>query len=320
MVVTIFGVGALGSLFGYRLHPHADAWLYGQWAAQIATVRERGLVVEELDGSVSAPRRLQMTSRLDEVPSSDVVIVLVKSQQTTAVSPLIAQILKPDGLVITLQNGLGNGDKLAAIVGAERVCQGITAQGATMLGAGRVRHAGNGVTHMARAGLDSDLVNRVAALLEECGIKTAVVDNADSLIWGKLAVNAAVNPLTALLELPNGALPHDPLLLRLLSAAANEVAALASAQQITLPYPDAPAHVIRICELTTTNHSSMLQDMRRGAKTEIEAICGAITAVGQNLRIPTPVNKRLWQLVKQKESGKLSLAQAKAELQKLDDL
>lgn len=305
MVVTIFGVGSLGSLFGYRLQPHADVWLYGRWAAQLAAVQERGLVIEELDGSISTPKRLQITNQIEELPPSDLVIVLVKSQQTTAVSPLIAQILKPNGLVITLQNGLGNGDKLAAAVGAERVCQGITAQGATMLAPGRVRHAGNGVTLLARAGLESELITVAADLLEKGGIKTAVVESADSLIWGKLVVNAAINPLTALFELPNGALPQDPLLAEWLAAAANEVALLAAAQNIKLPYPDAAAHAIHICEITASNHSSMLQDIRRGAATEIEAICGAITAVGQRLGIPTPINQQLYGLIKAKENGRL---------------
>ena len=250
-----------------------------------------------------------ITDNPADLPPLDVVIVLVKSHQTAGIAPAIGRALRPDGVAITLQNGVGNLDGLAQAIGAERATQGTTAQGANFVAPGAVRHAGMGLTHIAVLPERAALIETAIALLNQCGIETHATDSADSLVWGKLAVNAGLNPLTALLDVPNGELLTEPRRRRLLLAAAREVEAVAAAQSIRLPYPDVAAQVEAVVRTTGANISSMLQDVRRGAPTEIDAMSGAVARYGERLQVPTPINAALLQLIRAKESGQAIAAE-----------
>jgi 2-dehydropantoate 2-reductase len=292
----------MGSLFGSRLNGLADVTLIGNWTEQIETVRRNGLTISYPDGR-QTHHTLPITSNLAEVPAADLALILVKSHQAARAARQAAQVLKPDGLALTLQNGLGNLEILAEAVGPQRAGLGITAQGATMLAPGQLYHAGQGPTHLAQIPAQAERLAQVAALFTAAGLETTVVDNADSLVWGKLAINAGINPLTALLEVPNGALAEDERLRQMMAAAASEVAQVAAAQGIRLPYADAARRVAEVSQATASNRSSMLQDVSRAAPTEIEAISGAVVRFGRRLNIPTPVNEFLLRMVKAKEAG-----------------
>jgi len=298
--LTIFGVGAMGMLFASRLATLANVTLFGNWVAQIDTVQRTGLTVTHLDGTQSQ-HRLQVTNDLEQHPPADVVLILLKSHQTARAARQAAQILRPNGVAITLQNGLGNLEKLADAVGSHRAALGITAQGATIQAPGTLRHAGNGPTYLATVPHLANQLEQVKTLFNAANLPTHLVDDAEGLVWGKLAVNAGINPLTALLEVPNGALVEKEPWQQLMSAAANEVAQVAAAQGIRLPFPHAAAYTAQVSRATASNRSSMLQDISRSAPTEIDAICGAVVRAGRQVGVPTPVNERLWRLVKEKE-------------------
>jgi len=125
------------------------------------------------------------------------------------------------------------------------------------------------------------------------------------LLWSKLVINAAINPLTALLRVPNGELLARPSAQSLMDAAAREAAAVARALGRRLTFSDPVAAAQAVAQRTAVNHSSMFQDVQRGAPTEIDAICGAIVAAGEGCGVATPVNRTLWLLVKAliKEGG-----------------
>jgi len=147
--------------------------------------------------------------------------------------------------------------------------------------------------------------------LQAAGFKVENVADPDSLLWGKLVINAAINPLTAILRVPNGELLAHSTAGALMYAAANEAAAVAIALGVHLPYPDPSAAAEAVARRTANNRSSMLQDVLRGAPTEIDAICGAIVQAGEGLGVPTPVNLTLWQLVKaMSEEDQTQLSQA----------
>lgn len=303
LTIAIFGVGAMGTLFGSRLSKAAVVTLFGSWTEQIETLRRDGLTITYPDGRYTH-HYLPVTNHLSKMLPADLALILVKSHQTERAARQAAKILKPDGLAITLQNGLGNLEKLAEAVGPERAALGITAQGATMRAPGQLYHAGQGPTHLAKiSGPQEKRLEEVAALFNSVGLETTLVDNADSLVWGKLAINAGINPLTALFEVPNGALAEDERLRQVMAAAANEVAQVAAAQGIRLPYSDAANRTVEVSRATATNRSSMLQDVSRAAPTEIDAISGAVVRFGQKLGIATPVNEFLLRLVKAKEAG-----------------
>jgi 2-dehydropantoate 2-reductase len=293
----------MGSLFGSRLtEAGASVTAFGNWMEQIETVQRQGLTISYPDGR-QTHHSLRITNNLADLPPADIALILVKSYQTERAARQAAQVLKPHGLAITLQNGLGNLEKLVEAVGPQRATLGVTAQGATVRAPGHLYYAGQGPTHLAHLPGHEKRLKALAAWFNAAGLETTLVDNADSLVWGKLAINAGINPLTALLEVPNGALAEDERLSQVMAAAANEVAQIAAAQGINLPYADAARRTAEVSRATATNRSSMLQDVSRAAPTEIEAISGAVVRFGRRLGIPTPVNEFLLGLVKAKEAG-----------------
>ena len=305
--IGIIGIGAMGCLFAARLSPLASVTLLGHWPAQLQAVRHAGLALITPEGETVHRRVPAVESTTAEAPV-DLALILVKSHQTTTAAEAARLWLAPAGIAITLQNGLGNREILAAALGPGRVGLGITTEGATIVRPGVVRHAGRGMTHLAApaGAATTPLVAALAALLRQAGFTTHLVEHVDSLVWGKLAVNAGINPLTALLNVPNGYLAQDPRARRIMMAAAAETAAVAAAQGIPLPYASAPQRALAVAQATAANHSSMLQDVRQGRPTEIEAICGAIARVGQQWSVPTPVNAALWRLVKALENSKIN--------------
>lgn len=308
MKIGVFGVGAMGSLLGAKLGPAGGLVMKGRWADQIDTVRRAGLRLISPDGSVSV-HRVPITADLDEVGPVDIALIVEKSYQSAATGALAAAVLKPDGLALTLQNGLGNLETLQSILGAERTTLGVTSEGATMIRAGLVRHAGRGMTHFGRGEqLGAPQVawlERLRVRFEEAEFQTQTVGNTVGLQWGKLAVNAAINPMTALLRVPNGFLLDYPELRAIMSAAATEVAEVAAALGITLPYPDAAERAFEVAAATAGNHSSMLQDVMRGAPTEIEAICGGVVSEAEIAGVDVPMNRCLHSLIRGLELGTL---------------
>jgi 2-dehydropantoate 2-reductase len=301
--VAIIGIGALGCLFGARLSSAADVTLVGRWPEQLAALQNNGLQLIEVDGLIRH-YRLCATHDLGKVGQVSLALILVKSPHTEQAARQAAELLAPEGMAVTLQNGLGNLETLAAITGVRRAAAGVTTQGATVIGPGLVRHAGEGPTQLGRA---SDLavpITAVVDLFQAVGLETHLVENVDSLIWGKLAVSAAINPLTALLGVANGFLAEEAAARTVMVAAAREVAAVAHAEGISLPYADAGERALAVARATAHNQSSMWQDVQRGAVTEIDAICGAVVRLGRKHRVATPINEQLWSLIKRLEAGR----------------
>ncbi len=239
-------------------------------------------------------------------------LVLVKSWQTGRVARQLVDCLEPEGMALTLQNGLGNREILSGVLGIDRTALGATTIGAALVEPGKVRFAGPGKIFLENrepasppglangrfVSADGRSVSAAAALFEQAGFPVEWVSQADSLLWGKLVISAAINPLTAILNIPNGELLKRPSACELMGALALETAAVAVASGIELPYADPVEVVEEVARSTSANYSSMLQDVRRGAPTEIDAICGALVAAAEAVQAPAPLNRALWLLVK----------------------
>ncbi len=292
--VLIAGTGAMACLFGARLvEIGADVIHLGTWTEGLQALRDDGIHL--LAGS-SAERVYPVRVITDPLDAQGVkfALVLVKSWQTGRAARQLASCLAEDGLALTLQNGLGNREALVEALGSPRVALGVTTTGATLEAPARVRAVGD---DMISLGVHARL-KPLAELLRQAGFVVETVSDTETLLWGKLLINAAINPLTALLDVPNGELLARPSARSLLGAAAKEAAAVAVAGGVRLPYPDPVVTVETIARRTTTNSSSMRQDVRRGAPTEIDAINGAIARFGEQHNVPTPINRTLWQLIR----------------------
>ncbi len=293
----------MGCLFGARLNAAADVVLIGHWAEQLRALREGPLRLIEPDGRETAIR-LRATNDLAEAGAADVALIVTKANGTLAAAYDAARVLAPDGIAITLQNGLGHLEILAQAVGADRAGLGVTMQGASLDGqVGLVRASGGGSTVLGTHPAIADRLSELATVFTRAGFETEVTDDVRGLVWGKVTVNAAINPLTALLGVPNGALLETEHTRRLMRLAAEEVATVAAAQGIKLPFADAAARAEQVARQTASNQSSMLQDVQSRRETEIEAICGAVVRFGLELGVPTPTNQVLYDLVKALEKS-----------------
>jgi 2-dehydropantoate 2-reductase len=297
MKIAVMGAGAMGSLFGAYLAKAGESVVVVDiWLEHIEAIQTQGLILEEAGGERSVP--LTATTEIDICELVDLVILFVKSAATRLAATSAAAILKSDGRVLTLQNGLGNAEAIAEVVGVQRVLVGTTAQGATLLGPGRVRHAGQGDTHIGRLSGELDaFCQEVAAILSNAGLPTFVESDVRSLVWGKLIINTGINALTALLRLRNGQLAELTETRQLLALAVEEALLVAKAAGIHLPYDNPVEKVLSVAIATTDNQSSMLQDILRGVTTEIAVINGAIVREGERLGVATPVNRTLTLLV-----------------------
>ncbi|OIO94845.1 MAG: hypothetical protein AUK03_06230 [Anaerolineae bacterium CG2_30_64_16] len=296
MRIAVLGTGALGCVFAARLAGQAEVWMLGTWAAGIAAVQRAGIRVHE--GETVRQARVSASTDPADVPAADVALLLVKSYQTDRAAAWAAQVLAPDGLAVTLQNGLDNGPKLSAAVGQDRAAIGVTYIGALLIGPGEVRHTVDlpsyiGVTDATRARAQA-----FAALLQAAGLETRLTDDIEGRLWGKALANAVINPLTALWRVANGGPVETEERRVVLRALVEEAAAVARARGVKLPFDDPVAYVESVCRATAANHSSMYQDVTSGRPTEIDSINGVIVAEGRRLGVPTPVNEAVWWLVR----------------------
>ena len=292
--LLIVGTGAMACLFGARLSPFTPVAMLGTWPEGLTALRADGIRLEEDGVTRTAPVRA--TSNPAECSGARYALVLVKSWQTARAARQLQECLAADGVVLTLQNGLGNRERLEQALGPERVAQGVTTCGVTLLGPAHARLGGEGLTHFAPHPRLAPLID----LFRQAGFVVEEVRNVEGLAWGKVVVNAAINPITALLRVPNGELlsPARSGAWRLAAEAAAEAAAVARSRGVRLPFNATEAYVADVARKTAANRSSMLQDVERGRPTEIDAICGAIVDEGERMGVAAPINRVLWDLVR----------------------
>jgi 2-dehydropantoate 2-reductase len=294
-IVTIIGTGAMALYFGSRLAGAGiQVRFLGSWKEGLAAIERDGIRLDGANAALSYPA-LAFADESALAPA-DLVLVLVKSWQTRRAAEQLSRMLSPGGIALTLQNGLGNAEILREVLGQQRTAQGVTTYGATLVGPGVVRPGGEGIVSVQEH-------PRLAALIEmlgKGGVRVQEVSDLSKLVWGKLVINVGINPLTALLEVQNGQLLESPDASELMALAAGEAAELAARLGVELDYGD-PAEAVRsVARATAQNYSSMLQDIQRGAPTEIDALCGEVIRRAEPFRLDTPVNKLLYQLIKAK--------------------
>lgn len=303
MRIVIVGPGAMGCLFAALLSKtKEDIWILDRDKERSARINRQGIGVEGVSGSWKVA--VKAASDAKEIGGADLVIVCVKSYDTKeailGAKPLIGDNTK----VLTLQNGIGNIEIIGEIAGADKVIGGVTNEGATLLDAGRVRHAGRGDTVIGR--IDGRIpveLRSIREIFNKAGIKAKISRDIKGLLWSKLIINAGINALTAITRLNNGRLIEFEGAREILRDAVTEAVRIAKRKRIRLIYDDPLAKVEAVCEATSPNVSSMLQDVLRKKRTEIDFINGVIVRQGRELGIPVPVNLILVNLVKTIEAS-----------------
>ena len=335
--IAVFGSGAMGSLFAakFALQQYRVFLIGTTWKDQIEHIKENGLTLENPDHSLhKVPRsHLFPVSTVDQLlhqeTTPNIFLFLTKTYFTSRAAQEAAKLLAAQNqrkkefnndvqfppphttrTILTLQNGLYNGEQIAQHIPQDErqstiVLHGITTHGASMVGPGHVRHANGIITRIAP--LDQGHVQatkEMAHLLHSVGFETeAVLDQQEAkrMFWMKLIVNAAINPLTAILDVPNGHLvesSHCRNMVRVIVQECMRVARV-SGVMLMMSEEEMVEHVLKVAEKTGGNTSSMRSDVMRGFPTEIDSINGMIAREGEKCGVLTPVNNRLIRIIKQ---------------------
>lgn len=275
MIVTIAGCGALGSIFASKL---MDAGFTVQAFQRKGSTQEalrKGLTIESEDRS--SRREYQFLAVSDDpacLKPSELIIVLVKSFSTAEVYP-VKDILTENGVVLTLQNGIGNAETLSSIFGEERVCAGVAHYGAIKHAPGVVQEAG-GASIALGPWKGGSPMKWVSDILQRAGFNVEYVEDPRPFIWKKLAVNSMVNTTAALTGFNNAGLMNSPLIMDLMGCIGREAIIAAERSGVKIDFEDFWEVFIRNISQTALNIPSMLQDNRAGRRMEVDTIPGGV--------------------------------------------
>lgn len=295
--VGILGAGAQGVLFGWHLAGAADVTYLDIKPELCATLAREGV---RLEGE--RPRAVAATTDPSVLYASDSIFVFVKAYDTLRALRPFGGRLDPSTTIVSLQNGWGNEEAVKAALGSVvALVVGATTEAAIGLGDGIARRIGAGRTIVGGAGAASPSVERAASLLAAAGFDARVAYDIRPHLWGKLVANAAINPLSAVLDCENGAILSDPDSASLAQAVASEAVAVAAALRIKLPFADGWDYVRESVGATASVRSTMALDLAASRRTEVEQINGAIVAAGRRSGIPTPYNDAVLRLVRARE-------------------
>ena len=303
MKIVIIGPGAMGCLFAaYLSKSKEEVWLLDKNAERAKAIESQGIIIEGVSGNWQA--KLRVSSQAGDIGETDLIVICVKSYDTKEAIESAKPLIGENSLVLTLQNGIGNIEVLSEVSGAERVIGGVSNQGSTLLGAGHIRHAGKGETVIGRVdGKIPVQLRDIREIFNKVGLETRISRDIKGLLWSKLIINVGINALTCITGLNNGRLVEFEGTRQILRDAVTEAVKVVKKKRIKLIYDDPLSKVEAVCEATAGNVSSMLADVLRKKRTEIDFINGVIVRQGQSLGIPTPVNWVLTNLVKTIEAS-----------------
>lgn len=313
MKILIVGPGALGCLFaGYLTKNGQDVWVLDKHPQRAEKIKHNGINIEGINSTHNI--KVNITTKIEDLKKLDLILICVKSYDTEAAVKSIKPLVGETTYVLTLQNGLGNIEAIAEIVGENNVIGGVTSHGSTLLGDGHIKHCGKGETVIGRwqpSGkrqtkqwkIPRRTLEDIADVLKDAGFPTKVTDKIKDIMWSKLIINVGINAVTAITRLKNGQIIEHEGARQVLKQAVLEASKIARRKKISLDYSDPVKKVESVCSQTALNMSSMLQDVLKKKKTEVDFINGAIVREGEDLGIPTPVNSVLTDIIKTIETS-----------------
>lgn len=298
--LAVLGAGAVGCYFGGMLARGGhEVTLIGR-PVHVEEFKARGLRFEGLSFDETIP--VKASTEASAVRGCRLVLFCVKSNDTEAAATQIAPHLDADALVVNLQNGVDNTERIQARV-AQPVIPAVVYVATEMAGPGHLKHHGRGdlVVGDPDGSLPGGALAQLQRWFEAAGVPVAVSANVLGELWAKLVVNCAYNAVSAITQLPYGKMIEGAGVRELMRDVVEEALALARASGVAMA-PDMLARTYRIAEAMPTQYSSTAQDLARGKPTEIEHLNGFVVRRGAALGVPTPVNRALYALVRLLES------------------
>lgn len=294
MKVAVMGAGAVGCYYGGMLARAGHEVVLIARPQHVEAIERDGLRLDtqHFDEHV----RVSASTEASAVKGAQLVLFCVKSTDTDSAAQALAPYLEPDALVLSLQNGVENAERLRELLPQEAAAA-VVYVASEMAGPGHVRHHGRGELVIE----PSTKSEEVARTLIAADVPTEISDNVRGALWAKLVLNCAYNALSAITQMPYGRLVQGEGVTRAMRDVVDECLAVAKADGVTIP-GDVDAAVCRIAETMPNQFSSTAQDLARGKTSEIDHLNGLIVRRGEALGVPTPANRVLHVLVKVIES------------------
>lgn len=301
-IAVIGGTGAMGSAFGACLTEGGnDVTLVDVARDTVDTINQAGVRISDKAGAERLVRVKAVTDTTG-MPVMDLVIVFVKCYHTEAAIQSAASLIGDATTVLSLQNGWGNAVRLASVVGRDKVIVGVTYHSASIVAPGHVLHAGKGMTWIGELdGIPSERLDKVAATFRESGLEVTPTSTIVNEIWSKLSLNVCTLPTSAMLRFSAGELGRHDGTISLMRGLLAETAAVARAKGIELDEIERWNTIVTVLEKAGPAKSSMLQDVEKQRRTEIDVINGAIADAGRETGVATPINDAMIWLIKSME-------------------
>ena len=293
MKIAVMGAGAVGCYYGALLaRAGHDVTLIARPAHVQAIAQAGGLWLHTDAGAECIA--LRASSNTSAVRGAQWVLFCVKSTDTDSAGHAMAAHLDANAVVLSLQNGVDNAERLQAIL-AHPVLPSVVYVASTMAAPGQVRHLGRGELVLGAGPASA----AIASVLRSAAIPTEISDNVTGALWAKLVLNCVYNPLSAITRLPYGAIASCPGLdvAQVMADVVQECQAVAQARGVALP-ADILASTLALAQAMPQQFSSTAQDLARGKRSEIDHLNGFIVRQGAVLGIATPVNRLLHTLVR----------------------
>jgi 2-dehydropantoate 2-reductase len=303
MKIGIVGSGAMGSVYGALLAAAGnELWMFDRWPEHVAAMRAEGLRCSGASGDRTVT--VNATTEAAEAGACELVVVATKGMHIEPAVRAAAPMIGPETLVLTIQNGLGNVERLQAVLGLENLLFGIAGGfGAEMQGPGHVHHNGMEAINLAELqGGVSPRLERVAEVWCAAGFKVQTFDDLWPVLWSKLIANVAFSAICAVTGMRVGQVRANEHAWAVARACVGEAAAVAAAKGIRLAYDDPAQWVSDFAAKIPNARPSMYQDVLAGRPSEIDTIQGGVVSEGVKLGIPTPTCALLVQLVKALEA------------------
>ena len=294
--VAVLGAGAVGCFYGGMLARAGHRVTLIGRPQHVQAIQANGLRMQTLSFDEAVP--LAASTEASAVADADLVLFAVKSTDTETAGAQMREHLQPGALVLCLQNGVDNAERLRAVLPGVDVAAAVVYVATEMAGPGHLRHHGRGEL-VIEPSPTSDVVART---LIAAGVPTEVSDNVRGALWAKLILNCAYNALSAVGRIPYGELVQRPGVRDVMRDVVAECRAVAAADGVNLP-GDVDAAVRRIAETMPSQFSSTAQDLMRGKPSEIDFLNGYVVRRGDALGVPTPANRVLWAAVKLAEGS-----------------
>jgi 2-dehydropantoate 2-reductase len=298
---AVLGAGAIGSLIGGLLsEAGSDVTLVGR-APHMNAIKSKGLHISGDSGEKTIRVKAETTTSAIK-GTADIILCTVKAYDTRQAAIDAKRLMGKESLFLCLQNGLDVEKEAADILGDINVARGITNNGALIVRPGYVKHTGLGETTIGCRDARWRMITKcIVESFNIAGLPATLTEDIERLVWLKVLVNSGINALGAITHLKNGELLSNPWLKDLMRSTITEGIMVAKKVGIDLRNEDIVERTYKIAEGTAVNKNSMLQDVEKGKRTEIDFINGAVGRIGRNVGVPTPINDTLTALVKSME-------------------